>query len=193
MQRLNRFSRIVQNLQKERKKYRLSSFKLHSSYVVSAETENQNVKLIPKARPEKANSPESRKEDIVSERYESEIASTSKMKEYSLVADKYKKLMLIESKELQRQYSEEVRQVRMVEETTERIANMLSEFVSILHNQTEMVDDIHQSSEEAIESVRRSNRELQSTIDRSRSHQWNMVILSTVLALLILLLDAFTP
>jgi Fe2+ transport system protein B len=133
------------------------------------------------------------KNSNIFDRYEGEIAPPAKLKQYQSIGDKYKQHLIKEAQELQAQYSEDIQHVQEVEESVERIASMLSEFVRILHIQTDQVEDIHDSSEEATESVKRSNRELQTTIDRSKSHQWNMVMLAISLAIMLLLLDWITP
>lgn len=70
---------------------------------------------------------------------------------------------------------------------------MLSEFVRILNTQTDHVEDIFDQGEATVSSVSKSNQELQTTIDRSRSNQWNMIALTWALIILLLILDAITP
>ena len=63
----------------------------------------------------------------------------------------------------------------------------------ILQSQSSKVDDMYESGQAANELVKQTEKEMQLTIDRSQSYQWNMVILSVTLAVMLLVLDWITP
>lgn len=131
--------------------------------------------------------------DRVSDRYQGEVASVSKMIEYENVALKYKDLLMKEAKDLEIKFSEDLQQAQQVEVSVEQISSMLSEFVRIIHSQTDFVDNVYELSEQTSSFVKKSNQELQTTIDRSQKSQWNMAILCFSLSILLLLLDSMTP
>lgn len=178
-------------MQNERRKYSHSPFKLlsHSRYK-KGKSRDLSPRIVSKSSSPLQTAGISQD---VSSRYKDEIAPPTKMKEYDTVACKYKQLLVQEAKSLQLQYIDDIKQVREVEESVERIANMLSEFVQILHSQTDQVEEIYDSTDATNEFVKKSNNELQSTINRSKSHQWNMIFLVCTLALLLLILDFLTP
>ena len=68
-----------------------------------------------------------------------------------------------------------------------------TEFMRILQSQSSKVDDMYESGQAANELVKQTEKEMQLTIDRSQSYQWNMVILSVTLAVMLLVLDWITP
>ncbi len=190
-------------MQHEREKYNISSFKLHCSH--SKLTENAIDKIPPMIISSNSNRMESSSSlssssssnrislNSVSSRYEGEIAAPSKLKEYDILATKYKQLLMREARQLQVQYSEDIKQIQEIEGSVERITSMLSEFVQILQSQSDQVDNIYDSSLDACNFVGKSNVELQTTIDRTKSSQWNIVTMFIFLASLLLLLDWMTP
>jgi ABC-type Na+ efflux pump permease subunit len=127
------------------------------------------------------------------DRYESEVAPPAKLKEYQSIASKHKSILLKESKMLQAQYSEDLREAHKMEITVTQISSYLAEFVQILHSQRDAVEDIHSASKTATQHVKQTDSELTTTIERTESHQRSIVILVVGLALLLLLLDFVTP
>lgn len=172
-------------MQKERRKYNQNPYRLHS-LIKSASKPARQTLSIQSSRPRERSSK-------ASDRYQGEIAPPSKMKEYQSVADKYKNSLSQENRYMQQQYSEDLKEVKKVEAAVEQIASMMSEFVRVIHLQSDQVEDVYETSEQSVEFVQRSNTQLQATIDRSKSYQWNMILLSFTLAVMLLILDAMTP
>eukprot|EP01041_Mallomonas_annulata_P006118 gene6118-12385_t len=127
------------------------------------------------------------------ERYESEVAAPSKMKEYQIIASKHKISLLKETKQLHEKFSEDRKQAHQMEATVGSISSMLEEFARIIQQQSENVLDIHHASKTATEHVKDTGNQLLLTIERSQSNRRNMVMLIIGLAVLLLLLDFLTP
>jgi hypothetical protein len=127
------------------------------------------------------------------DRYESEIAPPARFKEYEAIALKHKDILLKESKALQAQYSEDMKEAFKMETTVNRISSYLSEFVQILQSQRDLVDDVHTASKVATQHVKQTDTELTTTIERTESHSRYMVILTVGLAIMLLILDFVTP
>jgi hypothetical protein len=126
------------------------------------------------------------------DRYEAEIAPPTRLKEYKSIATKHKEILLKESKDLQVQYSEDLKEAHKMEHTVGHISRLLMEFVQILQTQRDSVDDVHVAGKQATDLVKDTDSELQLTIERSESHSRTMVILTVGLAILLLLLDFVT-
>jgi t-SNARE complex subunit (syntaxin) len=129
----------------------------------------------------------------ISDRYDGEIASMSKMKQYEKVGDSYKNLLLKEAKDLSGQFSEDLQEAHKIEGSVEQISALLSEFSRIVQSQSHKVESIYDSGEAATGLVKQTDKEMQLTIDRSKNYQWNMVFLSVFLGVLLLVIDWITP
>ena len=127
------------------------------------------------------------------ERYTSEIAPPMKMKEYEAIAIKHKKALLNETKILHEKYSEDRKLAYNMEQTVAGVSGMLDEFVNILQSQSGSIQDINLTSKQATQNVRQTGDQLLLTIERSQSHQRNMVILIICLGILLLILDYISP
>eukprot|EP00600_Ochromonadales_sp_CCMP1393_P004357 CAMPEP_0174991832 /NCGR_PEP_ID=MMETSP0004_2-20121128/22146_1 /TAXON_ID=420556 /ORGANISM="Ochromonas sp., Strain CCMP1393" /LENGTH=288 /DNA_ID=CAMNT_0016245695 /DNA_START=179 /DNA_END=1048 /DNA_ORIENTATION=- len=123
------------------------------------------------------------------QRYIDEIAPISKLKEYTDVATKHKEALLREAKILKVQFSDDMQQSQRMERTVSNISSLVGEFVHMLEQQSEVVETVCEVSVDATEAVKATDVELQLTIDRSQSHQWNMVGFIVGMAFLLLLLD----
>jgi t-SNARE complex subunit (syntaxin) len=146
----------------------------------------------------KASKKETKEENVklpssFADRYSDEIASTSKIKQYQLFGSKFKTELLKEAKELQHQHKQELQEAEKIERIVTNVSDMITEFVYLLQSQTDSVDNIHDAAVYATEYVKDADVELQKTIDRSKSHSRNMVVLIIVLSFLLLILDYFTP
>lgn len=126
------------------------------------------------------------------DRYEAEIAPPSRLKEYKSIASKHKDILLKESKDLQVQYSEDLKEAHKMEHTVGHISRLLMEFVQILQTQRDSVDDVHVAGKQATDLVNDTDSELQLTIERSESHSRTMVILTVGFAIFLLILDFVT-
>ena len=127
------------------------------------------------------------------QRFVDEIAPANKMREYENIAFVQKNSLLKESAILQQRYSENVLESQKMERSVLGISSMITEFLSMLEEQSEQIEDMNETSKEATKSVRGTDAELKLTIQRSESHQWNMVILINGLAIMLLLLHFLTP
>lgn len=130
--------------------------------------------------------------DFVS-RYEAEIASPKRIREYSDIASKHKESLLKETALLRTQFDSQLTVTEGMEHSIEAVSSMLSEFLQIIESQSDKILDIRDVSKEATESVTKASEELETTITRTQSFQVNMVILIVGLALLLLVLDYITP
>lgn len=208
---LSSLNQEVHRMQKERKKYHRNPFLL-----ISSESNKYNIPNLKdlsidcddsKSSPLNETSSRSNFEANSStqfvvkpslpksfaERYESEIAPPSKMREYDDLATKHKAILLKETQQLREKFSEEMQEANKMEQTVMGISNMLEEFVRILQLQSDSIEDVHGASKAATKHVEDTSDQLLLTIERSQSHQRAMVSLTIVLALLLLLLDYLTP
>ena len=202
--RLDILNKLFQWMQKEQKKCFRSPCFLHSyqdSDVYVQETINGTSQR--QDNHKQAPSTEEIKKDtsaIVNEspksfasRYEGEIGPPSKIVEYSNIAKSHRTELLKETKYLQQKFSHDLQQANDIEKTVNSISNMLGEFVRILQSQSGTVEDAHTTSKAATHNITQTADELLLTIERSQSHQRNIVIITILLALLLLFLDFVTP
>lgn len=129
----------------------------------------------------------------LAQRYEDEIASTSRFEEYNALAQKHRSVLLREAQDLHHRFTSDMVEANKMEKTVNSLSSMLVEFVTILESQGDMVQFIHGAAGHATELVQQTDEELLLTLSRSRSHSRNMVLLSVGLGLLLLLLDFLTP
>lgn len=212
---LSILNKKVHHMQKERKKYHRNPFILISSadsnkFIIpnfkesSQSSSNQDINS--KNRMDKTSSVTKTSQEMntvdtsktslpksFAERYESEIAPPSKMKEYESVAANHKAALLKETRQLRDKFSEEMQEANKMEQTVVGISGMLEEFVRILQLQSDSIEDVHGASKAATKHVEDTSEQLLLTIERSQSHQRTMVLLTVVLGLLLLLLDFLTP
>jgi len=126
-------------------------------------------------------------------RYEGELGPPSKIAEYSNIAKSHRIELLKETKYLRQKFSHDLQQANDIEKTVNSISNMLGEFVRILQSQSGTVEDAHTTSKAATRNITQTADELLLTIERSQSHQRNIVVITILLALLLLFLDFITP
>jgi len=130
--------------------------------------------------------------DFVS-RYEAEIASPQRIKEYANIATQHKESLLKETTVLRSQFDSQLTVAEGMEHNIEGVSSMLSEFLQIIETQTDQILDIRDVSKEATSSVTKTSDELDLTITRNQSYQTNMVVMIVGLAFLLLVLDFITP
>mmetsp|Transcript_4606 Transcript_4606/g.4731 ORF Transcript_4606/g.4731 Transcript_4606/m.4731 type:complete len:335 (-) Transcript_4606:103-1107(-) len=207
LERLSRLNKRVQFMQKERqtcskKPFRLTRGAHDNTSIPIAETSSsssapgiQTPVSTLSSSPPSSTSQMMRNEvsDSFAERYESEIAPPSKMREYQTIASRHRVSLLKETRQMQEKFSTERKEAHRMEHTVAGISTMLDEFVRILQHQSEHVMDVHDTSKTATDHVKQTSDELQLTIERSQSHRRNMVALTLGLAILLLLLDYITP
>lgn len=188
------FTQLTQKMRKLRAKFAISPFKLKIS----------STSLASKAKFELPTSivgKNGKEKDInkitvpakFAERYTDAIAPPSKIKEYEDFAAKHKELLKQESKQLSQKFHEDMVEAVKLESTVTGILDMLSQFATLLQNQSELVEDVHDSSKSATEQVRQTDEQLKQTIDKSTSFQMSMSGLIIFLGLLLLILDYITP
>jgi hypothetical protein len=129
----------------------------------------------------------------LADRYTSEIASVSKMKEYENVVSKQREALMKENRTLREKFSEDVLEARKLERNVSVISQTISEFLQILQGQSETVADMHQAGKVATEQLKQVEQNLELTITRTETHSKTMVSIIFVMTLLILLLDYFAP
>lgn len=130
---------------------------------------------------------------VFAERYESEVAKPSLMKKYDDIVNRQKASLLKEAKHLTVRFSEELHEVTSAEASSVLLSSMLTDFMGILAEQSEQVDVVSGSGRAATEAVKQTDAELQLTLERTESHQKNMVLLACSLAILLILLDWASP
>ena len=108
-------------------------------------------------------------------------------------AEQHKKLLERENRELRERFSEELLEAEEVEKSVQSIAVLMSEFSRMISVQSSDVDFVHQSAKSSTEFVKETEMQLDLTIDRSKSSQRNMIIVTLGLAILLLILDYLTP
>lgn len=128
-----------------------------------------------------------------SERFSSDIAHPKKMAEYESFAESHRKLLERENKELNEKFSEELEQAHDIESSVASVASLLNDFSRLLEKQSVDIVDIHEDSKTTSNFVKDAEAQLVLTIERSKSSQRNMVIVTIGLSLLLLLLDFLTP
>ena len=127
------------------------------------------------------------------ERYEGEVAKPAVLRQFDDIAARQKASLLKEASHLSQVFSQELALVTSAESTAESVAAMLGDFVALLSEQVEQVEEIAESGKATTEAVQHAAGQLQKTIDRTESHGRNMAFLAIGLALLLLLLDWITP
>lgn len=132
-------------------------------------------------------------ENSFAQRYIDEIATKQKMKEYQSIAVKEKENLLKEAKLLHHKYNVEVIQSQQIENTVMNISSLVGEFATLIQSQTEIVENIGDATDEVTKSVRKADDELLTTVERTQSQQWNMMLVIGIFSVLLLLLHLLTP
>jgi len=126
-------------------------------------------------------------------RYEGEIASQSRVREYRQLGLRHRSSLMAEARGLQGRFSRELLEARQVERSVQQVAGLVSHFATMLQGQSGLAEGVHESAERATDSVKQTERELLLTIQRSQNHSRNMTMLAVGLAFFLLLLDFITP
>ena len=148
--------------------------------------------LAPETGAEEEEAPPAIAPDFAS-RYEGEIASQSRVREYRQLGLRHRTSLMAEARGLQGRFSRELLEARQVERSVQQVAGLVSHFAAMLQGQSGLAEGVHESAERATDSVKQTERELLLTIQRSQSHSRNMTLLAMGLALFLLLLDFITP
>jgi hypothetical protein len=149
-----------------------------SSSALAGKADKKKVTVVPKG---------------FSQRYEDEMATTQQLKMYDSFSTQYKSQLLKEANILKTRFSEEMSVVHQMETSVNAISSMLTQFVGILQEQTDVVDGVHELAVDTTEFVKDTDEELCITIERSNQNSRNMVMIITILACLLILLDFLTP
>jgi len=129
----------------------------------------------------------------IAERYESEIATISKMKEYTDISLTQKEKLFQQNRQMRHKFSEEVLEAKKLENTVSTISSMISEFLEILQSQSETVQDMHKAGKDATAHVEQVDEELVLTIQRTQSHSTMMISVIVFFSILLIFLDYLTP
>ena len=192
------FSSRLDFMKRERDKYTTNPFRLHTvSRLSLIDSENKALKSdIPASE---SVFPESKAQRVpvprtgFADRYVSEVAPPKQLQVYVGFAEQHKKLLERENRELRERFSEELLEAEEVEKSVQSIAVLMSEFSRMISVQSSDVDFVHQSAKSSTEFVKETEMQLDLTIDRSKSSQRNMIIVTLGLAILLLILDYLTP
>jgi len=206
---LQRFTKACQLMRNLHAKYSASPFKLFQhkrsrsltpikdnevidSKEESSKGKNSRVVLKPATVTDRTDSTSIQNPGFA-DRYTSEIAAPSKMKEYNSFASKHREALLAESKQMSEKFSDDLQEAMQIEHTITGVFDMLNEFVSVLRTQAEMVEDVHDASKAATAHVQETDEQLLLTVQRSKSFQVTTVAFIVGLAFFLLILDALTP
>lgn len=127
------------------------------------------------------------------QRYIDEIAPPSKVREYENIAAKHKASLLKEAKMLHVQFSDDMKESMRMEAVVTNISHMMTEFASMIDEQSDGVEYVGETSKDATKSVQITDEQLLLTLERTQSHQLSMVFLIVGLGVLLLILDFITP
>jgi len=200
LERLTNFTKQSQHMEKERIRFYRNPYKLHSSknYTNCKNKNNKNdsnnnydFKL--KHNNNNDGNSSSKLSKSFADRYEDEIAPQSKLREYKELTERHKVICEKDTKKMNAKFSEDIQETSKMETAVEQISYLLTEFVNILQAQSEQVKDLEGTGKVATEHVLDTDKELILTIQRSASHQRNMVFLTVGLAIMLLILDYITP
>ncbi len=73
------------------------------------------------------------------------------------------------------------------------ISSLVGEFATLIQSQTEIVENIGDATDEVTKSIKKADDELLSTVERTQSQQWNMMIVISIFTTLLLLLHILSP
>lgn len=184
---LQSISRELDTMKQQRRKYSHSFCRIHTELSIS-DTSLMNEKTV--------TAEESSKDaecTNFAERYVSEVAQPKQMRQYQTFFEEHKELLANENKELHDKFSEELDEAQLIERSVQSVAYLLSDFSKILERQGEGIEDVNTDSKAASAFVQSADEQLHLTIERSKSSQRNMVIVTIGLSVLLLLLDFLTP
>jgi hypothetical protein len=185
-------------MKRERDRYHLSPFRLHTVSrlsLIDCERNSSNISSSdrePKLSESKAQRVPAPRTGFA-DRYVSEVAPPKLLQTYVGFAEQHKQLLERENKELRDRFSEELLEAEEVEKSVQSIAMLMSEFSRMISTQSSDVDFVHQSAKSTADFVKETEAQLDLTIDRSKSSQRNMIIVTVGLAVLLLILDYLTP
>lgn len=141
--------------------------------------------------------PSSKQQQIVGEefavRYEAEVATAAKMKDYVAIAAAHKESLFREAKNLHDSYDESLRDAHQMEAAAEQISSLLVEFARVIDAQSEQVTELRDNSSEATIAVQDTEKQLSLAVERSATHQRVLTTVILFLTLCILFLDWITP
>jgi hypothetical protein len=127
------------------------------------------------------------------DRYVSEVASSSKLKEYDAIATSHRSKYLNETRDLRKKFSQEAEEALNIGRNISDISETFTEFLAILASQQEDVQEIHDAAKVAADEVGETERELALTLERSKSHNMTMISLYIILGLIVLFFDLISP
>lgn len=128
-----------------------------------------------------------------SERYVTDVASSTKIEEYNHIVETQRQQLFAEAVSLREKFSEEAQQAERVGEHVAAISSALGDFLEILAVQTDDIEDINTAAEGTHDHVKVAETELITTVERSKSSNLSMAVFLFGMALLLLLIDFFTP
>ena len=123
----------------------------------------------------------------------SEVASSSKLKEYDAIATSHRNKSLKDTRDLRKKFSQEAEEALNIGRNISDISETFTEFLAILASQQEDVQEIHDAAKVAADEVGETERELALTLERSKSHNMTMISLYVILGLVVLLFDLISP
>jgi hypothetical protein len=215
-ERLKALAHQMQHLQRTRQRYKVNPFRISSTLRLdSNRTKEQDEALqvlasIPRrtkdSRPSalskesSKSKPSSKKQEAKQEapaplaaKYAYDVGSAAEMARLNAIAEKHRKELEAENKDLQAKFSRDSQQVRRLEGTVNEISLMLAQFTELLEEQSESVIDVHRQSKITTQHVHESEDQLTSALKSSASYRKMMVVLILAMSFAVILLDILTP
>ena len=131
--------------------------------------------------------------DNFSERYVADVASSAKIEEYKSIVESQRQQLFAEAENMRERFSEEALQAEKVGENVAEISSALGDFLEILAVQTDDIEDINAAAEGTHDHVKVAETELTTTVERTKSSNLTMALFLIGMAVLLLLIDFFTP
>jgi len=153
--------------------------------------EKENTKLLPVEKEGRDSVNGTLVKSTFADRYESEIAGPSKMKEYLDISKVHKDMLLKESKVLREKFSEDMIEAERLEQSVTQISYLLSSFLDLLQPQSETVAVVHAAVKDAKEEILDVDKQLTVTLKRLQSNSTIIIILA--LTVFMWILDFITP
>ena len=126
-------------------------------------------------------------------RYTSAVAPLTASAKYSDFVQQHKMSLFNEENALKEKFRENAFDIDQIEQNISNISSTLLNFVEILQSQKSDINDVHSAAKETTSHMEEANEELVLALERSRSHNRSMLIVTLALAVILLLLDFITP
>lgn len=186
-------TQTFQEMKKERETFTLNPFKLLTGHLITRipeqiSEEKSVAKDVPRAKKDVLTIPAE-----FAERFSSEVVRPQQQKKLAEIASVHKSKFMKESQYLRQRFSKELEETEKMEQNVSQVTRLTSRLAQILAVQSEQVGEMHGKTASATNIVKQTEEELLLAVRRSESSQTYMSLLIVGLALLLLVIDYFTP